>query len=133
MATRPRSRTCEPCLFIPREAGSSSGCREAAPRPALRIEDLHRGVRDRGQSLWQLLEHSPQFACGGLIIYTDVRGEGVKTRLGAAARQPKQGCAVRQVPIDMWEWVYGSELTRRGGGDHGQRLKRVWGERSTIK
>merc|ERR1712194_330749 len=22
---------------------------------------------------------------------------------------------------------YGSELTRRGGGDHGQRLKRVWG------
>ena len=29
-------------------ASSSSGCREAAPRPALRIEDLHRGVGDRG-------------------------------------------------------------------------------------
>ena len=42
-----------------------------------------------------------------IFIYTDVRGEGVKTRLcSAAARQPKQGCAVRQVPIDMWEWVW---------------------------
>merc|ERR1711935_1247303 len=40
--------------------------------------------------------------------------------------QPKQGCAVRQVPIDMCGSGYGSELTRRGGGDHGQRQKRVW-------
>ena len=66
---------------------------------------------------------------GLIIIYNDdVRGgEGLKTRLCAAARQPKQGCAVRQMPIDMWECGYGSELTRRGGGDHGQRQKRVWG------
>ena len=59
------------------------------------------------------------------IIYTDVRG--VKTRLCGAAQQPRQGCAVRQVTTTMWEWVCGSELTRRGGGDHEQRQKRVWG------
>merc|ERR1711935_583465 len=66
-------------------------------------------------------------------IYTDVRGEGVKTRLGAAARQPKQGCAVRQVPIDMCGSGYGSELTGGGGGGHGQRLKRVWGAEALTK
>merc|ERR1711935_105788 len=55
------------------------------------------------------------------------RGGGEDTAMCGSAAQPKQGCAVRQVPVDMWEWRYGSELTRRGGGDHGQRLKRVWG------
>ena len=34
-----------------------------------------RGVRDRGWSLWRLLDHSPQFACGELI-YTDVKERG---------------------------------------------------------
>ena len=110
-------------------AGSSSGCREAAPRPALRIEDLHRGVGDRGQSLWRLLEHSPQFACAGLIIYTDVRGEGVKTRLCAAARQPSR-VALSDKCRSTCGSGYGSELTRRGGGDHGQRQKRVWGAKA---
>ena len=28
---------------------------------------------------------------------------------------------------------YGSELTRRGGGDHGQRQKRVWGAKALTK
>ena len=79
-------------------------------------------------------EHSPQFACGGLIIYTDVRGEGVKTRLCAAARQPKQGCAVRQMPIKMCGSGYGSELTRRGGGDHmGKDKREGLGSESTNK
>ena len=36
--------------------------------------------------------------------YADVTGEVVKKRL-RAARQPNKGCAVWQVPINMWEWV----------------------------
>merc|ERR1712194_429413 len=122
----PASQTRTSCSPGAR-AGSSSGCREAAPRPALRIEDLHRGVRDRRQSLWRLLEHSPQFACGGLIIYTDVRGEGVKTRLCAAARHNRSRVALSDKCRSTCGRGYGSELTRRGGGDHGHRQKRVWG------
>ena len=38
-----------------------------------------------------------------------------------------------KVPIDMWECGYGSELTRRGGGDHEQRPKRVWGAKALTK
>jgi len=44
-----------------------------------------------------------------------------------SATTEHQGCAVWQVPIKMWERVYGSELTRRGSGDHEQRPKGVWG------
>eukprot|EP00964_Phaeocystis_antarctica_P018606 scaffold10266_cov58-Phaeocystis_antarctica.AAC.1 len=54
--------------------------------------------------------HSPQFACGGLIIYTDVRGEGRGNRSRAALSDKcRSTCGSG----------YGSELTRRGGGDHG--------------
>merc|ERR1711935_1030381 len=77
--------------------------------------------------------HSPQFACGGPIC-TDVRGGGKRLCAQSATttglRRSTCGCG------------YGSELTRdpratrRGGGDHEQIQKRVWGaqhRRSTIR
>ena len=47
-------------------------------------------------------------------MYTNVRGEGVK-----------RDNWTRAALSEKWE-RYGSEL-RRGGGDHEQRQKRVWG------
>ena len=66
-----------------------------------------RGVRDRRQSLWRLLEHSPQFACAGLIIYTDVSEEVVKTRgyVGSATTEARLRCPTN-ADQDVWEWVW---------------------------
>ena len=92
-----------------------------------------RGVRDRRQSLWRLLEHSPQFACGGLIIYTDVRGEGVRTRLCGQRDNRSRVALSDKCRSTCGNMGMGSELTRRGGGDHEQRPKRVWGAKALTK
>merc|ERR1712085_77486 len=49
--------------------------------------------------------HSPQFACGGLMSHAK-HSHPKKVALPKGALLLKQGCAVRQVPIDMWEWVW---------------------------
>ncbi len=50
-------------------------------------------IKQDGSTLSRLFLPKLEAAeCGGLI-YTDVRGEGAKEQLCAAARQPKQGCA----------------------------------------
>ena len=79
--------------------------------------------------------HSPQFACGGPIC-TDVRGEG---ETAMCAERDNRTMGPRRSTCGCG---YGSELTRdpratrRGGGDHEQIQKRVWGaqhQRSTIR
>ena len=60
-------------------------------------------MRDRAESA-ATTRSNPARNLSVVETYADVTGEVVKKRL-RAARQPNKGCAVWQVPINMWEWV----------------------------